>query len=41
MEMIVQRNAIYFYGQVKDLSGFLAAYPPETTLLDLINLYLN
>jgi len=39
--MIVQCKAVYFYGQVKDLTGFLAAWPPETTLLELINLYFN
>lgn len=41
MEMIVQKQAIYFYGKIKDLPGLLTAYPPELTLLEFIRLQLN
>lgn len=41
MEMIVQKNSLYFYGKVKDLPGIFSNYPPEITLLEFINLQLN
>jgi len=41
MEMIVQKQAIYFYGKIKDLSNILTGYPPELTLLEFIRLQLN
>jgi hypothetical protein len=41
MEMIVQRKAVYFYGKIKDLPAMLATYPPETTLLEFLQLHLN
>lgn len=41
MEMILQTNSVYFYGQVKDLSDFLSAWPSEMTLAEFIRLQLN
>ncbi len=41
MEMMIQKKAVYFYGKVKDLPTMLAAYPPETTLLDFLKLQFN
>ncbi len=41
MEMIVQRKSVYFCGKIKDLPVMLAAYPPETTLLEFIQLQLK
>lgn len=41
MELLVQKNGIYFIGKVKDLISALANYPPQLTLQDLIRLKLN
>lgn len=41
MEMTFQTKSVYFYGQVKDLAGFLDAWPPELTLAEFIGLHLN
>ncbi|HPF20950.1 MAG TPA: hypothetical protein PLC88_06390 [Syntrophomonas sp.] len=41
MEMMIQNNAVCFYGQIKDLPGFLSAWPAELTLAEFIRLHLN
>ena len=41
MEIIVQKQSIYFYGKIKDLPDILKSYPPELTLLEFIRLQLN
>ena len=41
MQMIVQTNSVYFFGQIKDLTGFLAAWPPQLTLAEFISLNLQ
>lgn len=41
MEMIVNKQSVYFYGQVKDLPAFLSSFPLETTLLEFINFQLH
>jgi hypothetical protein len=41
MEMTVQINSVYFWGQVKDLTDFLSAWPPELTLAEFIRLQMN
>lgn len=41
MELIVQNQAIYFYGKIKDLPDMLSDYPPELTLLEFIRMQLN
>ena len=41
MEILVQQQGLYFYGQVKDILNILSGYPPEITLREFINLRLN
>lgn len=41
MEMIIQKDSVFFYGKIKDLPGFLSNYPPELTLLEFIRRQLN
>ncbi len=41
MEILINQQSIYFYGQVKDIVNLLAGYPPEITLKEFINLRLN
>ena len=41
MEMIVQTNTVYFFGQVKDLTDFLSSWPSELTLAEFIHLNMN
>ena len=41
MEMTVQTNSVYFFGQVKDLTNFLSFWPSEMTLAEFIHLNMN
>jgi len=41
MSLLVQRKGFLFVGKVKDIINLFAAYPPELTLQEYINLKLN
>lgn len=41
MEMIIQKQSVWFSGQVKDILNIFTGYPPETTLQEFINLHLH
>jgi hypothetical protein len=41
MQILFQKNGLWFCGTIKDLIDYLGQYPPETTLDDLIKTQLH
>lgn len=41
MKLLIQKQGICFFGKAKELTHIFVDFPPETTLLQFINMHLH